>query len=235
MVVALIAAADAARAETRLSLVDPKFSERYAESAQVSGSQIAGIMYVLPSQTFKTDALRVAVPPTDPDRLCLAVTTIDGRYSAKNAYAVPASTTPQMGSPDFKTEYAVKLREYSTDEIAVAAAFAADCTVAAERRYVVSTLDGLAGQIVIKANALGLKTKASLSLDRNGAIIVEATCKRPSNGPLIAYDTECVLALPATLPQRQLWLALTRRQATGGTTTEHFPIEFVSFGQTLSP
>lgn len=225
--VALLSASGVSRADTVLSLAGDKLSERYAENAQVSGNQLVGLMYVSPSEQFQIGAMRVAIPPTSPKQLCLAVTTRDGRYLAINPYKVGQNASGTMAQPEFETEYQDELASYQSSDVAIAAALADDCTSIGDRTYVVATLAGQSGQIIVKANTLGLKTKAVLTDESGNKELVEATCTPPAAGPLITYDSECVLDVPTPSPARAK-LILIRRKATGGLSSEPYKLGFTS-------
>lgn len=79
------------------------------------------------SQKIDLAAIRVAAPNDGGARLCVTLSTADGRYSAKSEHAITGAfaAPPRLG---LKTEYGRQLSDYDASELLVFASRAKSCT-----------------------------------------------------------------------------------------------------------
>lgn len=218
----VVSAVAQANEPLRLDSAAP-FNERYADTAQVGGTRLVGLMYVPASGALTFAGLKVILPATAGTTLCLDVTTRDARYTASNPYAVPQTGGWTVAQPVFATRYQAELSTYSSEDAAVVASLAADCAADQDRTYVVAAIGAETAQLIVKVNSFGLKTRARL-LAEDGSVLSEAVCTEPPGGSLVAYDQDCRLAVPADPAATSMQLELTRRKQTGGLQTETFKI-----------
>jgi len=117
----------AAAESPRLQLASGLFYERYDGKAPVSGTMLVGLQLGLADHDFDPDQVGVLLPNEVLGRtICVAITSQDGRYAARNLYNVP-STASRDALLVTRPKNPVQLRQYKAGEIAVTARASDEC------------------------------------------------------------------------------------------------------------
>lgn len=223
--------ADAAMAQPQLEL--ERFHESFvgptgrsggalgAASVQSSavGRLLVGLSLGRLAGAVDLSALRVALPSEDgPPRLCVNVTTLDGRYVATSehrvdgAFAAPAPL-------NLATEYAEALSAYEGGQLLVRAARAESCGIGQDDTLAPAAGDTEADQLLVSVNIGRGNPKAWLSKD--GAPVVDkVSCAKEVE---VSRTHECAIPI-AGLGGGAYELTIETRRLTGGVIKKSYDV-----------
>lgn len=166
------------------------FKESHSPEVLVSGVVVVGALSQLPlsGQDLKKMVISSAGFDTDPQQVCLVVSSKDGVYRSENTYNVVAHNkeTPVL-LPYDQSRYLKELSSYTDGDLTALATKGA-CTEASNEKYIVSTDGSLSTQSIrLHINSL-MATDVYLSLGDK-----ELDCD-PLNGRTTNYDYVCVIS-----------------------------------------
>jgi hypothetical protein len=105
------------------NVIVQNISENFSPTVKVSGLYLHGFQY---AGHFQSSELYLFFPAQSTGKLCIALSSYDGKYKAKLEHDI---TEPQNGWTliDFMSRYESELEEYAADEIAIHASFEEKC------------------------------------------------------------------------------------------------------------
>lgn len=174
----------------------PSMAQTYDRGLGV-GRIIVGVAIGRPSAQQKIDlgAMRIALPAGEGDRLCVAISTSDGRYTAKSEHVIRAryAAPPRLG---LTTRYADALQRYTAAELLVFAARAPSCSADAASQTAPAIAAEGAGELVAFVNIGRGRPKAWL--ETSGAPATDkARCRRDEHA---AKTHDCAIPIAGLDP-----------------------------------
>ena len=171
-----------------LSPVDSK--ETYLTKVPVSGIGVrAGIISGGQQRTFAPGSFAVAMPSGSSGRLCVTISSRDGRYQGTYEYDIQADLvgTLRLRTP---TKFSRELREYSTDQMAILASVATNCRVAPSR-YVLSSWGSQVATDTVVA-LLNSRLPTRIVVGRDDRVRDSVPCL-PLEGVTTAFNLRCAI------------------------------------------
>lgn len=113
--------ASVGHAEEIITLAGGDFNDLFREDPVISSGGLVVGVTGSGEPTERFPELRAAIPADwDADRVCVSVVSADGRYEARNTYAVPSGSIGQIARIEYgPTEYLEVLREFDPGRMAV--------------------------------------------------------------------------------------------------------------------
>jgi hypothetical protein len=203
------------------------FIESFDQSAKVSGAPLVGLR--LGSATLLRDNTALLGPPDATGKLCVRVTTKDGRYYADNTYVVEAAPLESLiRLRPLSVKYPDILRGYASDQVAIRAFVSAAEGCLPAQAVNLPVLDGprtAAADLLVYAN--GKSQPARVALLDGDRSLADAACTTAPDGANIAYDLVCALPT-AGIPAGTLTLQLQFLDGFGTADTYLYPIHLPS-------
>lgn len=205
-----------------MKLVDPgSFSEKFSGNTQVSGQLLSGLSYETADNTLDPSAIGVA---SADGRICVRLTTEDGRYWASNLFESPNGTAgPSFLS--FPTAYIAQLKTYPSTGLMVLAARSDDCVNVADKLLVPGIVGGLQDGASLLAYVNVSQGRTTAWLEQNGEPATQiAECHMPLNGARVTYSAICNIVNDQDLLAGEYSLHIAVRSLTGGRIEESYRI-----------
>ena len=172
---------------TKLTLVEPQFTEKYNSDVSVSGRVISGIMTrsnAAGSQFF------IDLPTLEKGTICFRVQSKDGTYFASNEYEISDKTYAGKISPEYPTQFKSILENFKTSELALLA-FVGSCSEKKLKNVLISSRSSethLEDVVVLVSSG---RSDVFLSTLADNGKRKSLKCNRLIKGKRTAYDTEC--------------------------------------------
>lgn len=163
------------------------------QTAIFASQLIVGVAFGASRAPVDLAALRILAPVGgDDEAVCVALTTVDGRYAAQSAHPVDAGLAGPAAL-GLTTAYADELAGYALGDLLVRAVRAADCLGEPEGSVAPALLDDSARVLTVSVN-LG-RGRPRAWLERDGARVVDPERCAPS--PSAARTHLCRLNVDA--------------------------------------
>jgi hypothetical protein len=172
------------------------FHEKYFNGeVPTAGGVILGVQTDVSTGPISGDELWLSAPTMvrAPLKLCVTVTSDDGRYQGSAEYQISAAATGTVGLT-FPTNYRGRIAEYGPKRLAILATLRRDCTNPSadepEAEFILLSLSGSGSQnrFVVRVNSGGATSIKLYATDNNSY----TDCKKiADSSSAIAFDTEC--------------------------------------------
>lgn len=202
-------------------LAQSPFAESFLGNPKVSGNVLVGLQLGRSEQAFNPTGIGVPVSARfSARRSCVLISSRDGRYSAENAYELPAGTG--ISTLEMPTRYASQLSKMKFEDIAVLVRDVPVCASVSLGALVPVLMPKQgSGELIALINPGFARAEARVV--RDGKEIVATTrCTDISGEIRIAYSSRCVLSANPPLHGDYV-LELTLRETTSRDTIS-FPI-----------
>ncbi|MEO5358324.1 MAG: hypothetical protein H7844_13655 [Nitrospirae bacterium YQR-1] len=166
------------------------FSEDYTDKVPVAGSISVGAMVNVDNSTIDSQFMTLLMPETQSPKLCMSITSIDGRYKANYEYNIKNQKNELILLPT-KTKHGSKLKKLRENQVAILATLNKTCKDIPDKVIFASWKRN------VTAGNLN-KYYVYLNWDNNVSIVSSdgktelANCKKITDNS-IAYNYECVL------------------------------------------
>lgn len=169
------------------------------QSFEGGGQVIVGVSLGAPKGDAPLDlsAIRVALPEAAGERLCVALSTSDGRYSAKSSHLLSETYAdpPRLG---LTTKYGQALAAYHESELLVSARQADECLAEAGGIATPAVADPASKSLIVSVNLGHGRPKAWL--EKDGAEATgRARCKKDEQS---AKSHDCAIDVSGLAPGR---------------------------------
>ncbi|PLX59915.1 hypothetical protein [Sedimenticola selenatireducens] len=215
------------------TLDDPNkegLKESYTDDVPVSGRVVAGVMLM-----GMANSGNMVIYPSGVEagsRVCVQVTSRDGRYWAENNFLLPSNTAddeqPKINEPvslQYDTEYEDELKGFKLDELAILS-YTHDCDHSRENSYFPATRNGFSGEkkrlrIYINSGRADSYVRVENPIEGNNK---SRMCRRFTEGRRTGYDTVCEIPWSSNLTLKPLKVDIYRRKYDKNLPKESFVI-----------
>ena len=183
----------------RATLDRPAPRESYSGRADVSGTELVGLMLGAPAVlSFPPEVTVVQPTPGEPSRLCIRVVTRDGLFWSDNPFDIAASPSASVVAGPISVDERRLLSRYSPEQVLVRAAVpqGGKCSdLSAVRVYAPARGDDAGGDVLrVQLNTHGLQAHARLLTHEDTPEVISSTaCGSVEKEVAVAADRECVL------------------------------------------
>lgn len=173
--------------DSKLTLVEPLFKEKYSSNVPVSGRVISGIM----TRSNKSNhQFFIDLPALEKDTICFRVQSKDGTYFASNEYKITDKSFAGKISPEYPTQYQDILEGFDASELALLA-FVGSCSEKKLNNVLVSSRSSETSSDDVVILVSSGRSDVFLSTLADNGKRKSLKCKRLIKGKRTAYDTEC--------------------------------------------
>lgn len=161
-------------------------NESYSQNVKVVGEFLVGVQ--LKNKDNKR-LLHVLFPKDTSGFLCIALSSIDGKYKATLSHQIetPVSGTTKI---NFKSNYPGILSDYSNQEIAISSSIRPSCdSHAISKRLVSSWSDDTSDELILLIRSNARKDVAYIPAKNN--YVVKSKCKKIRKSYNVSYDKYC--------------------------------------------
>lgn len=213
-------------AQSSLELVAPEgFVERFSGNAQVSGQFLTGLAFINPEDDFDLSRIRVVYPDAEADgRLCVRLTSDDGRYWAANLYR-SAEDTQGYPSVPLPTAYSDHLVQYGLQGLLFMVSKSADCQSTSGQTLLPAVLGAPDSDAELTAFVnVSQGRVASWLVDAQGTASERVMCEQPAQGAKVTYSHQCTLPVALGENQSSQQLVVSVRSLTGATSEQTYAV-----------
>ncbi|WP_395517832.1 hypothetical protein [Pseudorhizobium flavum] len=173
---------------------EPGFTERFAGNAQVSGQFLSGLAYQSGTDQVDLNQLRLSFTRPSEDvrgRVCVRLTSDDGRYWASNLYRSSGTFTSSPAVP-IPTRYGEEIKSYGPSSLLMLATFSETCNETTGKVFVPGFIGSRAAtaDLVAYVNVSQSKVSAALT-DESGLVLEKVTCRKPAGGSKVTFSHLC--------------------------------------------
>ena len=203
-------ASTAVYGQASLTLEAEAWTEAWLVERPVSGGMRVGLMAIGKADAVDPEGLRVMLPDTEAEKLCVRVRSVDGRYSATLEYDVAnmggGVARLLIGTTGNTTRYGDRLSRYSPEQLAVLASTGAGCTERAEAYAVASWGVGTSDTLAVFLNS-DLPTRIVTAV--SGSVEGQRRCSELT-GDLVTYNLRCDVPVAWAVPPNELFVRVRR-------------------------
>lgn len=172
-----------------------ELSERYAPTADISGTPVVGLVSAGAAVPDR-HAITARVPAAWAGKvICAKMVSSDGRYDAERSFRVPEAWRSGLATLDFPTRFGAELNALGQGELGVMV-IAGSCTEPAAAMEVVPAAWSSA-ELAETGTLLVNSFRAEETYVLIGALGLDIACVPLASEKRTAFDTEC--ALPAEI------------------------------------
>ncbi len=162
--------------------------ESYSENVKVAGEYLVGVQ--LDANDDSKD-LHVFLPNNTKGNLCVALSSIDGKYKAKLEHSIE---TPMSGltKVNFNSKHKEKFNAYSNHELAISAKLMPSCDDFKSGKMLISSW----GHVMTKKLVLLIRSSARKDIayiPSKNNYTIKAKCKKFRKTNSVSYDKYCEL------------------------------------------
>jgi hypothetical protein len=200
----MIAGIAQAQTPDRLALAKPDLTENFDGRVPVSGRQLVGLWLGRPEGPFRIADLRIQLePPLTSKRVCLALSSRDGRYTSENEF-VASSRLPTAGLV-YPTKFGATLVNYNKLQVAPLVRDVQDCIEPALGVVRPATFVGVSNSRELIAALNADPRLLNVQLKQGGKSIATADCVGDATVTSIKFSAICSVKLPDG-PHRGLYV-----------------------------
>lgn len=203
-----------------------ELNEEYSANVSVSGVLIAGLWLGEPDAPL--DPAEVYIRNSEQSTViqtCFTATTRDGVYHSEGALTGSGKNATFFGvEPMKRSEFARQLRQYRSQDLALKAILATDCSGSVPSTYVPASLGSKSNTLLVAVNS-----RRALSIDvyfeREGSRI-PSKCSRDAEIRSIAFDTICTFDFSKLVETGEWMLSVERIPRAGPRRIDDFTVRF---------
>ncbi|MBF0466283.1 MAG: hypothetical protein HQK88_14755 [Nitrospirae bacterium] len=173
---------------SEVTIVD--FHETYDDKVPISGLISVGAMVDVDNSFFDPQFITIKMPETQSAKLCISITSNDGRYRAQYEYDVKNQKSGALTLPT-NTKKSSELKNYKDKQVVILATLNKTCKDSPDKVLFASWKKTIAGNSNKYYVYLNWANNVSIVISNNPNVDV-AVCKKITDKS-IAYNNECLL------------------------------------------